>query len=172
MIDIFIVCFSLLAIGGYFFLKFIFVRLFSPFERLTFLFRLQILVGILLAGSLIMIAFLGVIKPLTMLVMLIFTQIIFHGMVILYTLTVFSYIESSITIKLFSLIGQKDRTRQELRQIYSKRHIVHRRLDRFLMINVIEKNAMLFQKTSRLTLFSVREWFILFMNKIFPYEAK
>jgi len=147
MIDLFTVIFSLLAFGCYLILQFLFLRSFPSDERVGFLFRLQILVGIFLGGS----------------------------QLIMWWLNVFSYIESSITIKLFAIIGEHERsglTRKDLERIYSKDYIVKRRLKRFLAMHVVEREHMMFTLSKRLNSFALRDRIVSLMNVLFPYEKK
>jgi len=175
MIDLFTVIFSLLAFGCYLILQFLFLRSFPSDERVGFLFRLQILVGIFLGGSQLIMWWLNVITMQTFLIVFPVSEFIFHGLVFIYILTVFSYIESSITIKLFAIIGEHERsglTRKDLERIYSKDYIVKRRLKRFLAMHVVEREHMMFTLSKRLNSFALRDRIVSLMNVLFPYEKK
>jgi hypothetical protein len=175
MIDIFTVIFSLLAFGCYLLLQFFFLRSFSSDERIGFLFRLQILVGIFLGGSQLIMWWLNVITMQTFFIVFPVSEFIFHGLVFIYILTVFSYIESSITIKLFAIIGGHEPeglTRKELEHIYSKDYIVKRRLKRFLAMRVVERDHLMFTLSKKMNSFALRDRIVSLMNIVFPYEKK
>lgn len=171
MIDIFIVCLSFTGFISYILLQMLFLRVFPKFERLGFLFRLDILISVLIAGSVTFMFFLKVIQLTTYIIILIFSQLIYHGLVGIFMLTVFSYIESSVTLRLLSLIAKNGKdgiTRNQIHMLYSKEMIISKRIQWFLSTKVIEKNGFAYVSKKGITMFHMRERVVQLMNQWFP----
>jgi hypothetical protein len=152
-------------------LQLLFLRLCSSFERLGFLFRLQILMTLLLAGCITIIFFLDIITLQTYLMTIFLSEFIFNGLVCIYILSIFSYLESSITVKLFMIIAGKKSAgikRKEIRYLYAKRHIVSRRLKRFVATDIVRKKGLFYEKSPRINAFVIREAVYSVMRTLFP----
>ncbi|MCX8009359.1 MAG: hypothetical protein N3A54_06735 [Patescibacteria group bacterium] len=171
MTDIFIICMSGISFLTYMIIQAIFGRFCRPFDRLGFLLRLQVFMGCLLAGSLSMTMVLSVITPSTFVLVLVCSQAIFHGLVIVYIVSIFSYLDSSITVKLFFLIIQRGKhgiKKKELMKMYSTRDIVKRKLDRLVAIGVLKNNQDTYEIMHRLNVFMIREKIFSFIKDMFP----
>ena len=77
----------------------------------------------------------------------------------IYLLSVYSYIESSITVKIFTLVGEKTEgiSRRQLLKVYNLRVIVKRRIRRFLVQGEITQKGKWYARVSGTSIFSVRE---------------
>lgn len=88
----------------------------------------------------------------------------------IYLLSIYSYIESSITVRIFSLIGerkQKEITMEKLEQLYNVERIVTRRLDRFVAINEVSFDGVRYTKVQKISEFVIRDYIHAFVHVFF-----
>ncbi len=170
MIDVFIVLFSLITFGCYVVLQFLFLRIFPSAERIGFLFRLQILIAILLASSLGIMTWLHVIRLETFGIVFVLSELFFNMLALLYVWIIFSYLESSIPLKLLSIINAAEQgiTSEEMKHKYSKKEAIQRRLDRFEKMGIITRKGSEYTKTKHMNSFYIRECVFTVMNRLFP----
>jgi hypothetical protein len=171
VIDIVIISLAVVASGVFLGLQWLLLRFFTAYRRVTLLFQIAIAVALINGGFLGSLYVLGLIKLVTFVCILFCSELIYLQVVILFILTCFSNVESSITVKLFSLIVQEGRegiTRGKLRQQYDRRKIVERRLDRFVDMKDIEKRKGLYIKKQRVGAFYVREYILHILRLLFP----
>lgn len=133
MIDIFIVVFSFIGSVAYVLIHCIFVRYVDACNQLMFSFRLQMFIGFLLVLSLITMVTLNVMISQTAIIVAVASQVIFHGIVMLYLFMVFRVFDQSLTIRLLAFIangGRDGRSKAEISRAFRPRRIVKQYLDR------------------------------------------
>jgi len=80
--------------------------------------------------------------------------------IVIYLLSVYSYIESSVTLRLFSMIGKSGKSGISYRKIrteYGVVAIVERRIKRFLAADVIRFNGKTYKAVDKIGVFHLRE---------------
>jgi len=94
-------------------------------------------------------------------------MILISGTVLLYLLSFYSYVESSITVKLLTLIG----LHQPLSH-YGKKIIVVRRLERLVAIGQIRQIGALYAYSDVVTAFSLRHGVSRLITFFFPWRKR
>lgn len=90
---------------------------------------------------------------------------------VVYILSIFSFLESSITIKILSLFpsNQQQITRNHILSTYSIHEIISRRLKRFVFENVLTQKKLVYTyKEQPYSLFIIREYFYTVTQWLFP----
>lgn len=101
------------------------------------------------------------------------TAVIIGLFLVIYLLTVYSYLESSITVKLFMLIADSQNryvTEKNLHTYYSKQAIIRRRLERFVAIGQIRKEKNKYYAQTETSVFNFRSAFHHIFCFFFPLE--
>jgi len=97
--------------------------------------------------------------------------VIFMLLVISYTLTVFSYSEASITVRLLGEIsrsGSRGTTKNEIIKHYNLGSIVKRRLSRFIANGELVANGQRYRWKNSVSLFLLREKTVRLFQMLFP----
>lgn len=90
-----------------------------------------------------------------------------------YLLSIYSYLESSITLRLLTLIGDTGKhgiSTTKLKKHYNLSHIVIRRLDRFLVSKEIVREGIYYKKGKKILSFVFRERVYAAIKIFFPKE--
>ncbi len=99
------------------------------------------------------------------------TMILLWLLWIIYMMTVYSYIEASITIRLLMEIaarGHRGATKKRILQIYNPAVIVKRRLDRLIQSGELIKTGNVIQATGRVSVFQLRKRITMWYIVLFP----
>ena len=88
----------------------------------------------------------------------------------MYLLSIYSYSQSSISLRLLYLIGKnrKGVSLKELLSQYNLEQIVDRRLQLFLSTGALSFNGKKYYRTGRISPFSIRQIFFKCIDRIFP----
>ena len=104
-------------------------------------------------------------------VMMSITLILYTCMSFLYILTIFSVVESSITIKLLheiSKTGKHGIVNDDLMKCYGLHSIIKRRLQRFLQMGVVQRKNSTYIVVHKQNIFSIREIIFALFHTVFP----
>lgn len=157
---------SIFFVVLYFFLRKTFV-----YRRTSFLLKTCLSISVLSISALLLIASWLNIALSQMVQIAIASQLVYFLLIIIYILSIFSYIESSITLKLIHIIGlagAKGLSRNELANIYNKEYIVMRRINRFIENKIVIKQSNCYQRNKNLSLFDLRSLVIKAFIFMFP----
>jgi hypothetical protein len=90
--------------------------------------------------------------------------------VVIYLLSIYSYIESSVTLKIFALIGAHSKqglSYTQLLKLYGVSAVVKRRIDRFIALKIIDFDGRNFTSVEKMSAFVFREKFHQVFGKFF-----
>lgn len=159
------------SLAVYFFIQVYFLRSIQPLISLSWQKKVVVVGSI---SSIIFSAFVLYTLAFSLLEIVVGTMYIamfFLGTAILYLLTIYSFLESSITVKLFSLIakeGEKGISIRELKKSYGLHAIVNRRLERLHTVGTVRiENDIVYLKKPN-TMFVLRAKIHQILDIFFP----
>ena len=169
MIDLFIIVEDIISLGSFLLLEIVLLRFVDGNRRVPFLLKLATgtwIVSFFLEYGVSMTSRMSMATSLTVVVLGAAHYWLF---VALYLLSVFSFFESSLTIKIVTIICQnKDISRQALQRLYNKHIIISRRLQRLVALGELTYRDGKYTLSQHMGTFGLREKILLMVQRIYP----
>ena len=149
-------------------------RLVAPFAAVGWYIRMTIIVGILCIGCWNVLFVIGVVHPINSDAFYFgaFTSVCIYGLLsIIYLFGIFGTIESSITLRLLTIIarnGKQGMHQNAIISSYSRKSIVTRRVDRLLYSGELVTVSRYYRLSKRASYTMWREYFFHIFTSLFP----